>query len=274
MAPSSSDEAVRTSASGASLTYLGVGRPHEGAPHAVMADGVGFRAISRGPRLTVVAATDAATRTWQTPLAACLCSRLAEAVVLSPRMAALGELLKMRLSGRGPQAFYIQGLAEHAGRLDHAALRAEAQDSLPLPGFPGAQVVRWLLGVLRAPLFRADGRYRHPERRKPRPLHAKLLPPATAGDRPAHPAPEGFRPSRPTTQRPPRWSDRPAAAARSPRAPDFREAGLGATARCGAHLLSALEMPGSQLLRRVHGDGTRRAVPRVPLPRPGSPIGP
>lgn len=98
-------KAVETSTHGASLTYLGVGRPYEGAPHQFMA---AVWLSATGVALTVVAAADAATRTWQTPLGSLSLQPLANGV-LSPRMAALFQLLKIRLSGRGPQAFYIQG---------------------------------------------------------------------------------------------------------------------------------------------------------------------
>ena len=88
---SSGGKAVETSAHGASLTYLGVGRPYEGAPHQFMA---AVWLSAAGVALTVVAAADAATRTWQTPLGSLSLQPLANGV-LSPRLAALFQLLKI-----------------------------------------------------------------------------------------------------------------------------------------------------------------------------------
>jgi hypothetical protein len=101
----SGGEIVEKRAHGASLTYLGVGRPFEGSPHQFMA---AIWLSARGLELTVVAAAEAETRNWGTSLASLPLKPLPSGG-LPPPIAALFQLLKIRLSRRSPQAFYIQG---------------------------------------------------------------------------------------------------------------------------------------------------------------------
>jgi glycosyltransferase involved in cell wall biosynthesis len=101
----SGGEIVEKRAHGASLTYLGVGRPFEGSPHQFMA---AIWLSARGLALTVVAAAEAETRNWETPLASLPLQPLPSGG-LPPPIAAFLQLIKIRFSRRGPQTFYIQG---------------------------------------------------------------------------------------------------------------------------------------------------------------------
>jgi glycosyltransferase involved in cell wall biosynthesis len=101
----SGGEVVGRHAHGDSLTYLGLGKPLEGAPHQFMA---AIWLSARGFALRVVAVENAHARVWRTPLGTLPLQSL-EKHGLPPPLAALVQLLKIRLSERGPQVFYIQG---------------------------------------------------------------------------------------------------------------------------------------------------------------------
>jgi glycosyltransferase involved in cell wall biosynthesis len=104
---------VEKHAHGASLTYLGIGRPLEGAPHQYMA---AIWLSATGFALRVVAAESGEARAWPTPLGS-LPLQPRGKDLLPPRLTTLCQLLKIRFSGRGPRVFYIQGASNTAAAL-------------------------------------------------------------------------------------------------------------------------------------------------------------